>query len=126
LIEVEDIHWAVLADAARELRVLRKSLSADEYFEQVEALKAFLCSYFNSDRQCMHKMHGIAPLGGMPCKGKTFKVKWGLPGGGKSTGIRMAVVVHCDTKRVRIVAAWLRRDDPTDDEFASAFRRRAR
>ena len=67
-------------------------------------------------------MTGIVPLGGMPCAGKAFKVRWALTGGGKSSGLRLAVSAICETKRVRIVGAWLRRDDPTDEEFADAFR----
>ena len=123
IIEVEEIRWTVLVEAARQLRVLRKSLSEDEYLTQVRALKEFLCGYFSSDRKCMSKMHGIAPLGHMATgTGKAFKVKWGLPGGGKSSGIRMAILVECEAKKVFVVAAWLRRDDPSDAEFAEAFR----
>jgi hypothetical protein len=99
-------------------------MSAEEYRFQVESLKLFLCTYFSSDRKCMSKMHGIAPLGHVAGKGKAFKVRWGLPGGGKSTGIRMAVLAQCEVKKVIVVAAWLRRDDPSDDEFAEAFRQR--
>jgi len=99
-------------------------MSEEEYLEQVESLKVFLCGYFTSDRQCMNKMHGIAPLGYVAGKGKGFKVKWGLPGTSKSTGIRMAVLAQCEAKKVIVVAAFLRRDEPSDEDFAEAFRTR--
>lgn len=119
----EDIHWTVLAEAHRELRALRRSVTEEAYRSQVDALKEFLCAYFNSGVDCLQKMTGIMPLGGMPGSGKAFKVRWALAGGGKSSGLRMAVSAICETRRVRIVGAWLRRDDPTDDELVDAFHR---
>ncbi|MBK9386935.1 MAG: hypothetical protein IPN34_19140 [Planctomycetes bacterium] len=54
--------------------------------------------------------------------GKCLKVRWGLSGSGKSGGLRLAIVVYCDARLVKLVGAWRRRADPGDDEFEDAFR----
>ena len=52
--------------------------------------------------------------------GKCIKVRWGLPGQGKSGGLRLAIVVYCERRHVKICGAWKRRSDPSDAEFTEA------
>jgi hypothetical protein len=54
--------------------------------------------------------------------GKCLKVRWGVPGCGKSGGLRLAVVVYCDQKRVKLAGAWNRSSDPSDSDFEEATR----
>ncbi|HEX4382081.1 MAG TPA: hypothetical protein VH083_04005 [Myxococcales bacterium] len=53
--------------------------------------------------------------------GKRLKVRWAMPGSGKSGGLRLAVAVYCKEKHVKIAGAWLRTDNPSDDAFDAAF-----
>jgi len=45
-----------------------------------------------------------------------MKVRWGLPGYGKSGSLRLILVVHCEKKEVIVAGAFWRRDDPSDDD----------
>lgn len=62
----------------------------------------------------------ISPLKAMPKGGKVLKVRWGLPGCGKSGSLRLVVVAYCDERRVHIAQAFRRRDDPTEDDVRDA------
>lgn len=121
LILPQDILWTVTKRARVDLEPLRSSMTPKSYREQVDGLKELLCGYFGSVAQCANSTHSIKPLGAHRDTGKRFKVRWGIPGRGKNHGLRLAVVVYCDDKRVSIAGAWMRRDDPANAEFDSAF-----
>lgn len=59
-------------------------------------------------------------MGATPAGGKILKVRWGLPGMGKSGGLRLAVVAYCESREVVIAGAFLRSDDPDDATFFAA------
>lgn len=112
-----------MLDHAREqLARAREALGEDGYAKERSAFQSFLCSYFDSGH-CRHRMGSIAPMASSntPRGGKCLKVRWGLPGSGKSGGLRLALVVYCEMREVKVVGAWTRRDDPSDAEFGSAF-----
>ncbi len=115
-----EITWLVLAAARRCLDPIRKENRA-AYEEEKVALQEFLCGYFNSDAECKAKQgNQVSPMQATTAGGKCLKVRWGLPGHGKSGGLRLAVVAYCEERRVKIAGAWLRRDEPGDAEFSTA------
>lgn len=114
------ITWEVLKRATVDLVAFRHEMGEAAYNEQTRSFQDFFCDYINTGSQCRTKGCNVSPMGGTKAGGKSFKVRWALPGMGKSGGLRLAVVAYCDAKRVKIAAAWMRRDDPADDEFADA------
>lgn len=83
------------------------------YEAQKQALQQTLCDYFSTDLGCMSKSNLIVPHGGASeAGGKGLKIRWGLPGTGKSGGLRILAVVYCEMRRVYLVAAELRKDNP--------------
>ena len=121
MIDPADITWLLTKEARADLASLRSSLSDDEYDRQREAIRVFLCSYFDTGK-CDNKLgRSISPMGGTPGGGKCLKVRWALPGKGKSGGLRLAVVAYCDERRVFLNRVFARADDPSNDDFANAF-----
>lgn len=116
-----DITWIVLPPASSTLAELRTMLGDESYVEQKVALQELLCAYFNAVAGCNGKAYNISPLGADDGV-KKFKARWGLPGSGKSGGLRLALKVDCSGRRVEIAGAWVRRDDPQDADFDRAFR----
>ena len=111
--------WVVLPSAGG-IQKCRDLFDAETYAQSKSALQKFLCGYFSSG-DCDHKLgKSISPLGATPNGGKILKVRWGLPGTGKSGGLRLCVVAYCAEKRVVIAEAFLRKDDPGDGEFTQA------
>jgi hypothetical protein len=120
----QDITWEVLHDAQKDLAFVRAELGEDAYKETKHALQDLLCNYFNSGSQCSKKGLSISPMGATELGGgKKLKVRWALPGGGKSGGLRLAVVAFCQRRLVRIAGAWARKEDPGDADFEEAFER---
>ncbi|TKC98314.1 hypothetical protein [Polyangium fumosum] len=115
-----DITWRVLPLAKPALDDARRLFGDDGYEEQKASLQDILCSYFNADNACTAQMSNISPLGARG-EAKVFKARWGLPGGGKSGGLRLALKVYCKERRVEIAGAWVRRDEPQDADFDRAF-----
>ena len=114
-----DGKWSALP-SAEGLKQARKLMDEQTYEENKEALKLFLCGYFSTGK-CIHRQgKSISPIGSTSKGGKILKVRWGLPGQGKSGGLRLAVVAYCEEKRVVIADAFLRNTDPSDDDFLTA------
>jgi hypothetical protein len=42
------------------------------------------------------------------------------PGSGKSGGLRFAIVAFCDSMKVVLCRAWVRKDDPSNADFEAA------
>jgi hypothetical protein len=105
----EDGTWIVRKDATG-LEEIRNELGAEEYDKQKLALQKFLCDYFSTGA-CISKLGAsISPVSGAPKGGKALKVRWGLPGSGKSGGIRLIVVVFCAEKKAVVTCAFKRKD----------------
>lgn len=101
---------------------VRVAFGTEAYEAERTALKIYLCGYFNSGT-CAHKQGTqISPMRSTftQAGGKCLKVRWGLPGQGKSGGLRLAVVVYCERRHVKLCGAWRRNADPSDTEFAAA------
>ncbi|WP_417748735.1 hypothetical protein [Rosistilla oblonga] len=111
--------WQVGGDA-RLLIELRQQMTADQYESNKQALKEFLCGYFSSG-DCNRALgDSISPLKATAKGGKVLKVRWALPGSGKSGSLRLVVVAYCHEKRVHIAQAFNRRDNPSGDDFREA------
>jgi hypothetical protein len=111
--------WEISAAAKREVAALR--LGREEYMALRTSLQLALCDYFTNG-DCLTKGCNIAPIkSDIPgCKG--LKMRWMLPGRGKSGGLRLAVLVFCEQRRVCIAGLFERKTDPTDEDFAAAFK----
>ena len=108
--EPSDGIWT-LSETAHTLRSLKKTWPAGKYEESKNALKEFLCSYFSSEHDCTSKQgKSISPIGATRRGGKVLKVRWMVPGGGKSGGLRLVVIAYCKEKRVEIAEGVIRAD----------------
>ena len=116
------ITWCVLKHAREALIPIRRELGEANYDEEKRAIKELFCQYINTAEKCAVKGVGIFPIGSTRGKGKTFKMRWSIAGCGKSGGLRLAVVAYCAEKTVKIAGGWLRKEDPSDDEFAATLK----
>lgn len=115
----EDGKWQV-GGKAKLLFELREQMTPEQYDQDKRALQEFLCGYFSSG-ECTNALgDSISPLKATPKGGKVLKVRWALPGTGKSGSLRLVVVAYCDEKRVHIAQAFRRSDNPTDDDVRDA------
>lgn len=95
-------------------------MTPEAYEQDKRALQEFLCGYFSSG-DCTNALgDSISPLKATPKGGKVLKVRWALPGSGKSGSLRLVVVAYCDEKRVHIAQAFRRSDNPSDDDVRDA------
>ena len=109
-----------LGGKAKLLFELREQMTPDEYEQDKRALQEFLCGYFSSGH-CNNALgDSISPLKATAKGGKVLKVRWALPGTGKSGSLRLVVVAYCDEKRVHIAQAFRRSDNPSDDDVRDA------
>jgi hypothetical protein len=126
MVRPDEIAWKVLAPAAELFGTIRKQGTPEAYETGKNGLKQLLCDYFNSDsgKDCAKKSgKTISPVGSPTGKGgKCLKVRWLVPGGGKSGGLRIAIVAYCGAKQVKLAGAWLRKEDPSDDEFVAVVK----
>lgn len=126
MVAPKEIRWELLPAAQTVTAPLRAKMTPEEFDEDRDGLRDLLCGYFNSDtgKDCRQRSgNAVCPMGGVTKNGgKCLKVRWGIPGYGKSGGLRFAAVAYCDEKRVRFVRAWIRKDDPQDEDFEAAFK----
>ena len=105
----DTINWRTQRSLQRFLKGLREQLGSQSYRRNVQSLREFLCHYFNAD-DCINKTGSISPIGSTPRGGKKLKVRWGLPGAGKSSSLRLVFVAFCDERQVVLVEGSMRRD----------------
>ena len=117
-----DITW-IICDQARPTASALKAELGDERYEAVRVgLREFICGYFSAVGACDAKLgNSISPIKSDIRQGKGLKVRFGYPGCGKSGGLRLAVLAFCDQRMVKIAGAWIRREDPDDDDLTEAF-----
>lgn len=115
-----EITWKVGSGASAQLRGVREQFGAD-YAEQKKALKELLCGYFDQG-DCVSRLgKTISPVECHIPGRKGLKVRWLLPGAGKSGGLRLAILLDCRNKMVIIAGAWDRKSNPEDCDFDAAF-----
>ena len=107
--------WTVRMEA-RGAREVRELLGEEEHEKQKRSLQKYLCAYFSTGDCSKEQGDAISPMGGSPKGGKVLKVRWGLPGCGKSGGLRLVVVAYCSELKVVIAEAFRRKDDPSKED----------
>lgn len=108
MVAATDVTWVASIDARAVLLKVEGLLGADEYSAQRTALRSFLCGYFGAVPGCSQKQgKTISPVGGGEGQ-KLLKIRWALPGCGKSGGLRLIVGVDCARMRVVIWSAEFR------------------
>ena len=107
--------WEILRTAGN--KDARDAFSKETFNTSRQALKEVLCAYFSSGNCAATLGSTISPMGATPKGGKILKVRWGLPGCGKSGSLRLAVVVYCSERRVVIADAFVRKDEPSTRAF---------
>lgn len=121
---IQDGKWEIHGTAAETNSKVREQLGSAEHAEYKRGLQQYLVNYFNSDhRSCSIRVgDGICPVGlsDYTGRGKCLKVRWPLPGAGKSGGLRLLVIVYCNDKRVKIVGAWARKTEPAIADLEAA------
>ncbi len=98
-------------------------MTPEAYGEQKQALKEFLCSYFSATTCDRQQGNSISPVAATGAGGKVLKVRWGLPGQGKSGGLRLVIVAYCDERRVVIAQASLRKDGLSDEQIEASVKK---
>jgi hypothetical protein len=81
-----DITWIVTEEGHADLGDVREALGTG-YKADVAALQDLLSDYFSGDEGCTTRLgKTISPLGLTSSGGKLLKVRWLMPGCGKSGG----------------------------------------
>jgi hypothetical protein len=80
-----------------------------------------LCPYYDATKG-LKKGNGVSPIACGVEGGKGFKVRFLLPGKGKSGGLRLGVLAICSKMVVKVAFAQERRDEPKISELESAFK----
>ena len=119
-IQRSDITWLVKASAQSSVSEYRDRVGA-QYSSLLRSFQECICLYINSNGECTAKGLNISPMGGTPNGAKAFKIRWMYPGCGKSGGLRLAILMWCNERKVIVAGMWERREDPSADEFARAF-----
>jgi hypothetical protein len=117
----KDVKWEVLPPARAVHKRLHEHLPSHIEAQSRAGLRQLLCEYFSAGPMCDKKANGISPMGAIHSGGRAFKVRWKVPGRGKSGGLRLAVVAFCPKKHIVIAHAWARDTDPSDEEFAQGL-----
>jgi len=114
------VTWFVSEHCADDIKRIKVALG-DNYTHNVAKLREMLCDYFSGDAGCSAPMgSSISTLGSACRTGKLLKVRWTIPGGGKSGGLRFAIVAFCDSMKVVLCRAWIRKDEPSSADFDAA------
>ncbi len=116
-----EVTWRTVRSVRAVLEPFKQALGVLKYDVSKAALQDHLCTYFASGG-CSSAGGGVSPIGATASGGKQLKVRWALPGGGKRGGLRLGVIAYCEQRSVLLAFAAVRRDDPGDAEFESAFK----
>ena len=121
-VEPHEFTWSVATPEARKkLAQVRREVGERAYEASKQTLQRLLCSYINSGDLTKELGDTISPIGGGDGGEHRFKVRCGLPGQGKSGGLRLAVGVNLSTRFVRIVFVANRSDNPSIESMNDAF-----
>jgi hypothetical protein len=108
------VEWRVGEWARPALDEVKGLCGPQDYEWHKNGLKELLCAYF-SGVGCTKKLgKSISPVGATANGERALKVRWALPGQGKSGGLRLLVTTDCSRRRVRIAHAFFKADDPSD------------
>jgi hypothetical protein len=114
------VTWFLTRQCRDDIKHVR-SILGEDYARNVAKLREMLCDYFSGDTGYSAPMgFSISTLGSACRTDKLLKVRWMRPGSGKSGGLRFAIVAFCDSMKVVLCRAWVRRDDPSSADFETA------
>lgn len=101
-VRLETIVWRLITQNVGDvLRPLREQVGEKRYIENRDALREYLVAYFNSSDGCTRSQgKSIRPCGATKGGAKILKVRWAVPGGGKSGGLRLGIADYCTQRRV--------------------------
>ena len=120
-----DITWKV-AESAKGITKLHKRLGSDQYDEIKLGIQVFLCSYFSEEDCDTRQGDSICPIGGHGIENAhVLKIRFRLPGKGKSHALRLVVITYCDDHNVVVAESYHRKDDPKTSTMIKAARRAA-
>jgi len=86
------VTWILSEECADDIKHIKAALG-DGYAHSRTKMREMLCDYFSGDTGCSARGgSAISTLGSACGTGKLLKVRWLLPGSGKSGGLRFAVV----------------------------------
>jgi len=103
------LSWKVASDAQPQLEPIKKEFGTTAYNEAVKSIKLFLCAYFDTVAHCDRKLgKTINPVGSTEDNGKLLKMRWALPGMGRSAGLRLGIAVWCEDRLVHLRSAVYR------------------
>ena len=106
-----DIRWTVAAHAHAAAIAIENSLGEKWYNEAKEGLKFLLSNYFSTHNKCDAALgKTIRPIGGTANGAILLKVRWGLPGHGRSGGLRLIFAAWCTERNVEVQEINKRRD----------------
>lgn len=124
-IEVSDISWKVAPVARAEIdQDIVDKYGEDVYFNDlVPAFKNQVTAYIQVHERCDRKIgRTITPLGRTAAGGKLFKARLGMPGEGKSGGLRIHLALHCEDRECHVLMAQRRRDTSQADQNVASDR----
>jgi len=125
-LKAEHLNWVV---TPRVRPLLEKIFKDDDptLVRFPDRLSAILCPYYDATKGLQKQGKSINPIGngGVP-GGKGFKVRFQLPGKGKSGGLRLGVLAICSRMTVFVAFAEVREEEPPIAEFEEAFREATR
>lgn len=109
-----------LGDDANNLRKIQADYREGWLTEQLASIKLLLCDYFSSGKCDSKQGKTISPMGATKNGGKILKVRWTVPGQGKSGGLRLCIVVFCEEMEVIAAEGWLRKTNASDQAYFDA------
>ena len=121
----DDVRWMVAAPTYLELQegVIAQVGERAYHEELVPDLRRLVLAYIDVHDRCDGTIgKTFRPLGATKTGGKLFKVRLGVPGQGKSGGLRVLLALHCEDRECRVLLARWRRDASNRDEELAADR----
>ncbi len=121
-IDPGSVRWSIGSAARKPNAHLRQTLGKPAYGSIRDGIRRFICDYIAARPDCDGAQgRSIVPLGGGRGTFKRLKMRWHLPGRGKSGGLRIGLSMNCRERHVVISAIRHRRSDPGAEDFASDF-----
>lgn len=117
----EDLTWEITPSARKTAAKLRAEMTAEEYQNSKRGLQCLICGYLALGDLSQRMGSTICPIGGGGNGEHWFKVRWSLPGRGKSRSLRLAIAVSMSDRIVRIAFIARRGEDPKIEEITAAL-----
>lgn len=111
--------WTVVVHVRAQpvLSGLRETHGGDWYEAQKRAFKAQVCGFIDSTEGRLDTRQGdsFCPVPG------GIKMRWLVPGSGKSGGLRLGITIDQNLRRIEIRYAEIRKNDPPIEVLVKAL-----